>query len=67
LGELQRFSYWWWLPCERCRHSVRTALAAPIILWGADAPSDVLRQGARYTAWGGKLAASGMGEHADGL
>ena len=53
LGDLQRSSSWWWLHCERCRHSAPVAFAAPVILWGADAPGDVLRQRARCTACGG--------------
>jgi hypothetical protein len=32
------------------------AFAAPVILWGADAPSDKLRQCARWTGCGGKGA-----------
>jgi hypothetical protein len=32
------------------------ALAAPVILWGADAPSDKLRQCARCTACGNRGA-----------
>jgi hypothetical protein len=32
------------------------ALAAPVILWGTDAPGDVLRQCARCTACGHKGA-----------
>jgi len=32
------------------------ALAAPVILWGADAPGDMLRHRARCMACGGKGA-----------
>ena len=56
LGELQRTSSWWWVHCARCPHFAAMALAAPVILWGADAPGDALRQGARCTACGNKGA-----------
>ena len=56
LGELQRSSSWWWLYCERCPHYAPMAFAAPVILWGANAPSDKLRQCARCTGCGGKGA-----------
>jgi hypothetical protein len=47
LGELQRTSSWWWIHWGRCPHFAAMAFAAPVILWGADAPGDVLRQCAR--------------------
>jgi hypothetical protein len=56
LGELQRSSSWWWLYCERCQHYAPMAFAAPVILWGTDAPSDKLRQCARCIECGGKGA-----------
>jgi hypothetical protein len=56
LGELQRSSSWWWLYCERCPHYAPMAFAAPVILWGANAPSDKLRQCARCTGCGSKGA-----------
>lgn len=56
LGQLQRTSCWWWLHCERCQHQAPMALAASVILWGAEAPSDRLRQCARCSACGNKGA-----------
>jgi hypothetical protein len=56
LGELQRSSSWWWVYCERCPHYAPMAFAAPVILWGADTPSDKLRQCARCMACGHKGA-----------
>jgi hypothetical protein len=56
LGELQRTSSWWWVHCARCPHFAAMAFAAPVILWGADMPGDVLRQCARCTACGNKGA-----------
>jgi hypothetical protein len=56
LGELQRTSSWWWIHCARCPHFAAMAFAAPVILWGADAPGDVLRQCARCTACGNRGA-----------
>jgi hypothetical protein len=42
--------------CERCPHYAPMAFAAPVISWGADAPSDKLRQCARCKECGGKGA-----------
>ncbi|HEY2533440.1 MAG TPA: hypothetical protein VGJ20_36835 [Xanthobacteraceae bacterium] len=56
LGDLQRSSSWWRLWCERCSHYAPMAFAAPVILWGADAPGDVLRECARCTACGSRGA-----------
>jgi hypothetical protein len=56
LGQLQRSSCWWWLHCQRCQHRAPIALAPPVILWGADAPGDKLRQCARCTACGNRGA-----------
>ena len=54
LGQLQRSSSWWWLNCQRCQHKAPMAFAAPVILWGADAPGDVLRRRVRCTACGNR-------------
>ena len=56
LGEMQRTSSWWWIHCARCPHFAALAFAAPVILWGADAPGDRLRQCARCTACGNRGA-----------
>ena len=56
LGALQRASKWVWVCCEKCQHHAPLALAAPVIRWGANASSDVLRRRARCTACGHKGA-----------
>src|SRR5271167_1543407 len=55
-GDLQRATPWVWLHCESCLHHSPLACAVPVIRWGADASSDVLRQRARCTACGRKGA-----------
>src|SRR3954463_2358853 len=60
LGELQaRSSTWFWAGGEEqpptgepCQHKAPIALAPFVIRWGADTPSDVLRQNLRCTACG---------------
>src|SRR5271163_3912659 len=47
VGDLQRTTPWVWLHCEACPHYSPLACAVPVIRWGADASSDVLRQRAR--------------------
>ena len=56
LGELHHATPWLWLHCEKCQHHAPLACAVPVIRWGADASSDVLRQRARCTACGRKGA-----------
>jgi hypothetical protein len=56
LGQMLRRSTWWWLHCERCQHRAPMALVAPVILWGAEASSDTLRDRARCTGCGGRGA-----------
>jgi len=56
LGDLHRVTPWVWLYCEGCLHHSPIACAIPVIRWGADASSDVLRQRARCTACGHKGA-----------
>src|ERR1700733_7130981 len=60
LDYLQRSSSWWWVYCERCPHYAPMAFAAPVISWGADAPSDKLRQCARCKECGGKARPSSI-------
>jgi hypothetical protein len=56
LGELQRATPWVWLWCEGCQHHAPLACAVAVILWGPDASSDKLRNGARCTSCGSKGA-----------
>ena len=56
LGDLHRATPWLWLYCEKCQHHAPLACAVPVIRWGADASSDVLRRRARCTACGHKGA-----------
>ena len=44
LGDLHRATPWLWLYCEKCLHHAPLACAVPVIRWGADASSDVLRR-----------------------
>ncbi len=69
LADLRTGACWVWLYCEGrdCHHSAPMALAPPIIRWGADGSSDLLRQRVRCTqcgsrgatlrapSWGGEL------------
>jgi hypothetical protein len=56
LAELRRDVSWFWAHCanHRCSHYAPVALAVPIIRFGADASSDVLRQNARCSRCGGR-------------
>ena len=52
LGDLHHATPWLWLYCEKCQHYAPLACAVPVIRWGTDASSDVLRQRALCTACG---------------
>jgi hypothetical protein len=47
LAELRNGTSWVWVYCEKCPHRSALALAAPIIYFGPEASSDVLRRGSR--------------------
>ena len=56
LGQLHRSHCWTWVYCEKCLHHAPMALVPLIIRWGAEASSDQLRQCARCTRCGNKVA-----------
>jgi hypothetical protein len=56
LGDLDRATPWLWLHCEKCQHYAPLACAVPVVRWGADASSDVLRERALHRLRGAKGA-----------
>ncbi len=56
LGDLHRATPWVWVFCEKCLHHAPLPCAVPVIRWGAEVSSDVLRRRARCTACGHKGA-----------
>jgi hypothetical protein len=56
LGQLRRQTCWVWLYCNACGRGAPTALAPPIIRWGAAASSDRLRRSARCASCGARGA-----------
>jgi len=74
LGELRQESCWLWVHCEAklpggiwCKHQAPMALAAPIILWGPAASSNVLRTRMRCTRCGARHTSLQHPSHVDAI